>query len=314
MKHFAAKINKEVLPHLKGYREGWSFEFIRDVDLDDEQKVAQTQAIKITSFNTLISMGVKPSVALRVASLDEGLTQPDIDEMDDSLDMMMMGLESGEGATTEGGLPEDVEAGRYGNGSEKYVDASLSSDEGASKPTEDPRSGEEEEKQFKKAIDEGSDVEPFREGTLRKAKVYINYPSEAPPGRHVGRGARGGYYYITNVRESGHASPHADEGKRGSGGRRKKSNWGRAAPSEKAPQTAIPAPPDLGQGQVKVTGKGVGLVAILQDDKIRAKKLDNDATNKFIQAVLKCGGKRPTKQFECIFSIAERLGLDIKEG
>jgi hypothetical protein len=211
-------------------------------------------------------------------------------------------------------LPEDVEAGRYGNGSEKYVDASLSSDEGASKPTEDPRSGEEEEKQFKKAIDEGSDVEPFREGTLRKAKVYINYPSEAPPGRHVGRGARGGYYYITNVRESGHASPHADEGKRGSGGRRKKSNWGRAAPSEKAPQTAIPAPPDLGQGQVKVTGKGVGLVAILQDDKIRAKKLDNDATNKFIQAVLKCGGKRPTKQFECIFSIAERLGLDIKEG
>jgi hypothetical protein len=251
-------------------------------------------------------MGVKPSVALRVASLDEGLTTPEIEEMDESLDMMMMGLESGEGATTEGGLPEDNEAGRYGNGSEKYVDASLSSDEGASKPTEEPRSGEEEEKQFKKAEGGG---EPFR-----KAKVYINYPSEAPPGRHVGRGARGGYYYITNVREAGHASPHADEGKRGGGGRRKKSSWGRAAPSERAPTAAIPQPPDLGQGQVKVTGKGVGLVAILQNDKIRAKKLDNDATNKFIQAVLNCGGTRPTKQFECIFSIAERLGLDIKEG
>ena len=313
MKHFAAKINKEILPHLKGYRDGWHFEFVRDVDLDDEQKVAQTQAIKITSFNTLISMGVKPSVALRVAALDEGLTTPEIEEMDESLDMMMMGLESGDGSmeTTEGGLPEDNEAGRYGNGSEKYVDASLSSDEGASKPTENPRGGEEEEKQFKKS-EEGGD-EPFLV-PLRKAKVYINYPSEAPPGRHVGRGARGGYYYITNVREAGQASPHRDEGKNAGGRRRRKSSWGRAAPSERAPQVSIPPPPDLGKGQIKVTGKGVGLVVILQNDKIRAKKLDNDATNKFIQAVLKCGGSRPTKQFECVISIAERLGLDIKEG
>jgi len=309
MKHFAAKINKEILPHLKGYRDGWHFEFIRDVDLDDEQKVAQTQAIKITSFNTLISMGVKPSVALRVAALDEGLTKPEIEEMDDSLDMMMMGLESGEGATTEGGLPEDNEAGRYGDGSEAYVDASLSADEGAKKETEKPRSGEEEEKQFRKG-----DIELFREGEITKAKVYINYPSEAPPGRHVGRGARGGYYYITNVREKG-ATSSRDEGKQAAMGRRRRHpSWGRAAPSEQAPQAKIPEPPDLGKDQVKVTGKGVGLVAILQNDKIRAKKLDNDATNKFIQAVLKCGGDRPTKQFECIFSIAERLGLNVKEG
>ncbi len=303
MKHFALKINREILPYLKGYREGWHFEFIRDVDLDDEQKVAQTQAIKITSFSQLVSMGVKPSVALRVSSLDDGLTKPEIEELDESLEMMNMGLE-GELDTTEGGLPTDNEAGRYGNGSEKYVDASIGSDEG-SKGTANPRSGGEEEKQFNKAEVEFEDI--------TKAKVYINSPSEAPPGRHVGRGARGGYYYITNVRERG-APQHPDEGKQRGATRKKKrrGNWGKTSGGGE-PQAKIPEPPDLGKDQIKVTGKGVGLVATLQDDHIRAKKLDNDATNKFIKMVVECGAT-PAKQFGCIGKLAEKMGLQVREG
>jgi hypothetical protein len=307
MKHFALKINREILPYLKGYREGWHFEFIRDVDLDDEQKVAQTQAIKITSFNTLVSMGVKPSVALRVSSLDDGLTKPEIEELDESLEMMNQGLE-GELATTEGGLNEDNEAGRYGNGSESYVDASIGSDEG-SKGTEAPRDAAEEEKQFKKAL-EGGQVEFFREGVIEKAKVYINYPSEAPPGRHVGRGARGGYYYITNVRTPGHAAQSGKQEGAAVGKRRRKKGWGGGGGSPEK-QVSTPPPPDIAKDQIKVTGKGVGLVATLENGHIRAKKLDNVPTNAFIKQVVACG-ESPEAQFGCIEKVADKLGLQVK--
>jgi uncharacterized protein YdaT len=305
MKHFALKINREILPYLKGYKKGWKFEFVRDVDLDDEQKVAQTQAIKITSFSQLVSMGVKPSVALRVSSLDDGLTKPEIEELDESLDMMNMGLEGG-GETTEGGLPTDNEAGRYGNGSEKYVDASISSDEG-SKGTADPKSAEQDEKQYRKA----GDVEYFREGEITKAKVYINYPSEAPPGRHVGRGARGGYYYITNVREAGHAQQSGKQEGAAVGRKKKKGkNWGRAAKEE--PTKNIPPPPDIAKNQIKVTGRGVGLVATLSNGFLKAKKLDNDATNKFIQEVVNAGAT-PEAQYKAIRTLAEKHGLQVRE-
>ena len=303
MKHFASKINREILPYLKGYRAGWHFEFVRDVDLDDEQKVAQTQAIKITSFNTLVSMGVKPSVALRVSSLDDGLTKPEIEELDESLDMMGMGLE-GEGGVTEGGLPDDTEAGRYGNGSEKYVDASIGSDEG-SKGTANPKDAAKDEEQFKKA-----DTEYFEEDGITKAKVYINYPSEAPPGRHVGRGARGGYYYITNVREKG-ATSGRDEGKQANLGRRKKrKSWGGGGGGESQPRVAIPQPPDIAKDQIKVTGNGVGLVATLLNGRIKAKKLDNEATSVFIKKVVQCG-KTPEEQYNCIGKLAKDMGLEV---
>ena len=300
MKHFALKINREILPYLKGYHKGWEFQFIRDVDLDDEQKVAQTQAIKITSFNTLVSMGVKPSVALRVSSLDDGLTKPEIEELDSSLEMMNMGLE-GELSTNESGVPDDTEAGRYGNGSESYVDASIGSDEG-SKGTADPKSAEQDEKQFKKADDE-----------IEKAKVYINYPSEAPPGRHVGRGARGGYYYITNVREAGKPAGSGKQEGSAVGKKRRRKGWGGGGGGgQSQPQVSIPPPPDLAKNQIKVTGKGVGLVATLQEGHIRAKKIDNEATNKFIKMVVACG-KSPEAQYGCIGKLAEKLGLQVKE-
>jgi len=306
MKHFALKINREILPFLKGYKKGWHFEFIRDVDLDDEQKVAQTQAIKITSFSQLVGMGVKPSVALRVSSLDDGLTKPEIEELDESLEAMNMGLE-GELDTTEGGLPTDNEAGRYGNGSEKYVDASIGSDEG-SKGTSNPRDGATEEKQYSKA-----DYDEREEQELTKAKVYINSPSEAPPGRHVGRGARGGYYYITNIREKG-APQGGDEGKqRGSSRKKRRKGWGSSGGGGGEPSVKVPTPPDIGKDQIKVTGKGVGLVATLQDGHIKAKKLDNEATNAFIKQVAQCGAT-PEKQFGCIAKLAEKMGLTVREG
>ena len=246
-------------------------------------------------------MGVKPSVALRVSALDDGLTKPEIEELDESLDMMNMGLEGGD--TTEGGLPEENEQGRYGNGSESYVDASIDAGEGAKGPTEAPRSAADEEKQFQKA-------EPQE---LEKAKVYINYPSEAPPGRHVGRGARGGYYYITNVRERGKGSG-GDEGKQASAGRKKKrKGWGGGkGGGGKEKEVKIPEPPDIAREQIKVMGNGVGLVAALINGNIRLKKLDNEATNSFIKKVASCG-ETPEQQYRCIRKIAEQRGLEVIE-
>jgi hypothetical protein len=220
--------------------------------------------------------------------------------LDSSLEMMNMGLE-GELSTNESGVPDDTEAGRYGNGSESYVDASIGSDEG-SKGTADPKSAEQDEKQFKKADDE-----------IEKAKVYINYPSEAPPGRHVGRGARGGYYYITNVREAGKPAGSGKQEGSAVGKKRRRKGWGGGGGGgQSQPQVSIPPPPDLAKNQIKVTGKGVGLVATLQEGHIRAKKIDNEATNKFIKMVVACG-KSPEAQYGCIGKLAEKLGLQVKE-
>ena len=47
------KINNEVLPYLKGYKKSWKFRFVKDMDLDDANRMAQTQAIKISSYSSL---------------------------------------------------------------------------------------------------------------------------------------------------------------------------------------------------------------------------------------------------------------------
>ena len=63
------KVNTEILPFMKGYKKSWRFRFIKDLDLDDAQKIAQTVSIKSAAYTTLINTGMKPSVALKVVSL-----------------------------------------------------------------------------------------------------------------------------------------------------------------------------------------------------------------------------------------------------
>ena len=316
MKHFADKINKEILPHIKGYRDGWKFQFVRDVDLDDEQKVAQTQAVKITSFNTLISMGMKPSVALRMTDLHDELTTPEVEELDTTMQMQMMGEMGmeGEGGVTEGGMDEDLEQGRYGDGSEQYQTMNFE-DYGQGAEGEKPRDGPEEEKQFKKASGEGN-IEYFWEGGITKAKVYINYPSEAPPGRHVGRGKRGGYYYITNVRERNAPKQESAQVNRGAARKKRRSGWGRTSGGGGSQgNVSIAPPPDLGKDQIKVFGKNVGIVAVIKGDRLAARMAPTKETKAFVMHVVKCaGGNNPSKLYECIKKVADQLGIEYKEG
>ena len=50
MKYLEDKINREILPFLKGYKKTWEFRFIQEMELDDKQKVAQTGAIRMGSI------------------------------------------------------------------------------------------------------------------------------------------------------------------------------------------------------------------------------------------------------------------------
>jgi hypothetical protein len=54
----------------------------------------------------------------------------------------------------------------------------------------------------------------------------------------------------------------------------------------------------------------VGLVATLENDHIRVKKIDNDATNKFISMVAE-HAKSPAKQYTYIGELGEKLGLKV---
>lgn len=363
MRHFARKINKEVLPYIKGYRDGWTFDFVRDIDLDDEQKGAQTTAIKITSYSQLVGLGTKPSVALKMTGLIEDLTLPEIEEMDMVMEQMMMG--GGEEQTGEGGLPEENEQGRYGEGSESYQSINLE-DYGQGAESKKPRSGEEEEKQYKKAEtpiekavwvrdagfahtrkytpgegqregsqyfnEHGAELHPhhvedyLRDSTsegshryfksspeLEKAKVYINYPSEAPPGRHVGRGNRGGYYYITNVRQQ-HGQPQEKvQGNRAPQRKKRKKGWDTKEGKEKQGLAKIPEPPDLGGKQVKIFGKGVGVVISIKDQRLLCQSANTSETKAFIMDVLQCSHGTGNKEevLKCAKEIGTKAGLKV---
>jgi hypothetical protein len=314
MRHFARKINKEVLPYIKGYRDGWTFDFVRDIDLDDEQKGAQTTAIKITSYGQLVGLGTKPSVALKMSGLTEDLTIPEIEEMDQMMEQMMMGM----GGGAEG---EEAEEGRYGGEEGSYHSVSLQ-DYGQGREG----SGKKEEEDVKKAdIDKGiveglaehlkehpEDREKW-EKEVKKAKVYINYPSEAPPGRHVGRGARGGYYYITNVRQQ-HATKQESAGRVSSSHRKKrKKGWGDTGGGGKEKKVTIPEPPDLGGNQVKVFGKGVGVVISVKDERLLCQAANTPETKTFIKDVLSCSNGTGNKEavLKCAKEIGTKAGLKV---
>ena len=169
------KINNEVLPYLKGYKKSWKFRFVKDMDLDDANRMAQTQAIKISSYSALLATGMKPSVALKVVGLDSSVSEEDVEMLDaymsnlDEFDEMMMG-------------DGDVDEGRYTDESGSYM------------PIDFETNGT---KEMNNPMDEDIDFDE----PVQKARVYIDNPSDAPKGRTVRRGAKGGYYYLTEERK-----------------------------------------------------------------------------------------------------------------
>ena len=410
MTFIEGRINKEILPYLKGYRATWRFSFTRDIELDDEQKVATTHSIKANTFLQYYSAGFPMKESMELSGIDQESYKFDLEELEIKVmekQMAMLGEQAGE---MEAG-PDQTEEGRY-NGDGSYVDTDLSDGgQGADTADKSPRDPSIDEEQYKKAKTEyvlpkvkqdskrkdivipqyPSDTKPVSKslknqghrpdddydshqlrlgiatelehtddkitaehiakdhldempdyyskltemeskkvkkgyvGTIRyvdtagivKAKVYIAHPSEAPKGRSVRRGAKGGYYYITTEQHRGAEKQNAGrqvKNKKKGGGHR---GWETGGGSKQGNGSAeIPPPPDIAGAEesVKISGKGVGLTAGIIGGKLVAKKLENKETEEFIRKVQQLSGEMPSaeKILDAIIKVAEDMGLEIE--
>jgi hypothetical protein len=168
------RINREILPFLKGYRKFWKFSFVRDIELDDEQKVATTNSIKASTFLQYYQSGFPIEASMELSGLDKNKYKFDIDMLEAEImqnQLMMSGQQPGEMGA--GGL-EDQEAGRYGPGSEGYIDAGIG-DTGQGSAQVGPEDPSIEEEQYNKALTE---EERKKHEEERKKVVYEDYRPE----------------------------------------------------------------------------------------------------------------------------------------
>lgn len=410
MTFIEGRFNKQILPFLKGYRESWRFQFVRDIDLDDEQKVATNHSIKANTFLQYYSAGFPMKESMELSGIDADSYKFKIEELEAKVEakqLAMLGEQPGEPGE------DQTEEGRY-NGDGSYVDADLSDyGGGADSAEKSPRDPAVDDEQYKKAETHEnklprvkqnekskdiivpqyeSDTKPVSKslknqghrpdseydpkqlrlgiatelehtddkltaehiakdhldempdyytkllkmeeekvqkacssGTIRyidsrdilKAKVYIAHPSEAPRGRSVRRGAKGGYYYITTEQHRGEKSQQGvrkpTSKKKSHGGK----GWETGGGEKRGDGAGnIPPPPDIADAEesVKVSGKGVGLSAGIIGGKLVAKKLDNKETEAFIRRVQQFSGEMPSpeKILDAIIKVAEDEGLDIE--
>jgi len=152
MTFLEGRINRDILPFLKGYHRNWKFQFIRDIELDDEQKVATTNSIKASTFLQYYQSGFPIAASMELSGLDKNQFKFDIDLLEAEImqnQMMMLGQQPGEQGV--GGM-EDQEMGRYGPGSEGYVDTSIGESKPGPESTRDPHDPSMEEQQVHKAL------------------------------------------------------------------------------------------------------------------------------------------------------------------
>lgn len=79
LKFIEAKINSDVLPYLKGYHKSWHFSFIRDIDLDDEIKMAEITATKANTASIFVGMGIAVPAAMKLAGMGDSIKTVDFE-------------------------------------------------------------------------------------------------------------------------------------------------------------------------------------------------------------------------------------------
>jgi len=214
MKYLEDKINREILPYLKGYKKTWEFRFIQEMELDDKQKVAQTGAIRMSSFISGLGPsfpGLPAQLSQKLAN-DEALTKDELAEVDELIaeakeSMMMQGM----GGDVETDPLGDQEQGRYGQGSEMYQPVNIS-DYGQGGENTEQRMGNKEEVEYQKSELQYEVGEVFykagkkyeiisNNGEFAKARIYVKDIKDVPKGRSYKMGTRGGIYYIGTLAE-----------------------------------------------------------------------------------------------------------------
>ena len=321
MKYLEDKINREILPFLKGYKKSWQFRFIQEMELDDKQKVAQTGAIRMGSITAGLGAGIPARLTYKIAN-DEPLSKVDLEDLDEAKQNAMMQEMGGFGGEGGGDILGDQEQGRYGQGSEMYQPTNIS-DYGQGGENTEQRMGNKEEVEYRKADPLYFDTVFYVPGmTFRKsgklwevisandefvkARVYLKPGQEAPEGRTIRQGERGKRYYLTTLKqqESHQKKKKTGDGRGGSGG----------GEDEEQEHSAPDAPEIEGaEKMVRVTGNGVGIVAGIVDGKLIVKSVKNKETGGFIKKVIACGGseEHPGQFLACMKEIAKKLELEV---
>jgi len=314
MKYLEDKINREILPFLKGYKKSWEFRFIQEMELDDKQKVAQTGAIRMGSITAGLGAGIPARLAYKIAN-DEPLSKTDLEDLDEAKQNAMMqemgGDMGGDGGDSD--ILGDQEQGRYGQGSEMYQPTNIS-DYGQGGENTEQRMGNKEEVEYQKArYVEGDE---FKKGgfeyeiisaneSVAKARVYLKPGQAAPEGRTVRQGNRGKRYYLTTLKQQ--ESTHKKKKKTGDG------RGGGGEPEED--EHSAPDAPEIegAQKMVRVTGDGVGIVAGIVDGKLQVKSLKNKETAGFIKKVIAAGGDQdhPGEFLAAMRKIGKDMDLDV---
>jgi len=311
MKYLEDKINREILPFLKGYKKSWEFRFIQEMELDDKQKVAQTGAIRMGSITAGLGAGIPARLAYKIAN-DESLSKADLEELDQAKqDMMMQEMGGMGGDEGNNDILGDQEQGRYGQGSEMYQPVNIS-DYGQGGENTEQRMGNKEEVEYRKARFEAGD-EFYKSGlkyeiisaneNFAKARVYLKPGQAAPEGRTVRQGTRGRSYYLTTLKQQ--AVHH----------KKKKTGGGGGGGEEEEQEHSAPDQPEIegAEKMVRVTGDGVGIVAGLVNGKLVAKSIKNKETSDFIRKVVACAGSdNPGKFLTCMKEIANKFDLDVE--
>lgn len=297
-------INREILPYLQNYKKGWKFQFIKDIDLDDQQKIAHTTSIRAGSFSVYRNAGLKPSLAYKIGVQNRELSDAELEEMDETMSQMQ-----GQGGIDDG---TDQDQGRYGSGSEGYQPVSFS-DYGQGGENTEQRMGESEETEHKNAtvgkamVLDTSNYEILSEDTdFIKARVYVKERSAVPRGRSAYPGSRGGFYYVTKIRKPKNRKP-ADQ------------TQGGGSVDKKQKNESAPEPPDMPGGSRKYIqisgGTGVAVSAAEYSYGIEVRAAKNEATNKFIEWIKpKMKGIPDEDQIEELKKLAKQEGLMVKEG
>lgn len=128
------KINREILPHLRGYRKGWKFSFQRSIDLDDQTKSAHIMSTRASGFSMFASQGIPVELSLKLAGFGEELSPSDKEALDRQIESMFgrdgltPAAQSSLIGTSNGHkLEEQDRAGRY-IGNDTYIETDLGYD------------------------------------------------------------------------------------------------------------------------------------------------------------------------------------------
>jgi len=235
----------------------------------------------------------------------------------------------------------ESDMGRYdgeGGGSEGYMPVNLQ-DYGQGGEDTEQRLGEADEKQYRKAYDIiGKKPIVLKKGdkfnitdhagiirkaeiitdtaTVRKAKVYINSPTEAPKGRTVKRGLRGGYYYITSERKPAHPKSGAAS-KPIRGKPKSRHGWSvKERKKEEADDWEEPEIPDVSGADryMVVEGDGVSVYFMEIDGEVKCEAMQNPESKEFLDTVSNCFQSNDEDIFSCVRRIAKEGGLIVKVG